>query len=221
MKITSKILSIPPYLSTTWKNIVSLHVRAKGNLFSLIVLLQNRIQVEVPGLDKETIDEIFEAHARFADEDGVPGFPLNSPFSFSLPMRPEGAIDEALGVAFQHNPDQANLPPLEEGILKKILSVVKAFGEEHLPFNAKPEADCNCMYCQLARAIQPKEEVLEEVSQEDLHFRDWEVKETGEELYSVTNPLDANEQYNVFLGSPLGCTCGSKNCEHIQAVLKS
>ena len=40
-------------------------------------------------------------------------------------------------------------------------------------------------------------------------------------LIVVTNPLDANEHYNVFLGDPIGCTCGQKNCEHIRAVLNS
>jgi hypothetical protein len=64
-------------------------------------------------------------------------------------------------------------------------------------------------------------EEIEEVSDEDLKFRDWEIKQTAEQLYTVTNPLDANEHYNVFLGSPLGCTCGDKNCEHIRAVLTS
>ena len=59
------------------------------------------------------------------------------------------------------------------------------------------------------------------VSDEDLAFRDWEIKQTTDEKYQVTNPLDANEQYNVFLGNPLGCTCGEKNCEHIRAVLST
>ncbi|MGH2612567.1 MAG: hypothetical protein ACRDFB_05905, partial [Rhabdochlamydiaceae bacterium] len=61
----------------------------------------------------------------------------------------------------------------------------------------------------------------EEVSDEDLKFRTWDIKQENDKLYSVTNPLDKKEHYNVFLGKPLGCTCGNKNCEHIQAVLKS
>ena len=35
------------------------------------------------------------------------------------------------------------------------------------------------------------------------------------------DPLDPNEHYNVFLGTPLGCTCGEKDCEHIRAVLST
>ncbi|NGX33463.1 MAG: hypothetical protein K1060chlam4_01531, partial [Candidatus Anoxychlamydiales bacterium] len=40
-------------------------------------------------------------------------------------------------------------------------------------------------------------------------------------LYRVTNPLDENEHYSVFLKDPIGCTCGKKNCEHVKAVLNS
>ena len=65
------------------------------------------------------------------------------------------------------------------------------------------------------------EEPLEEVTDEDLKFRTWDIKQPGKKLYLVTNPLDNNENYNVFLGKPVGCTCGQKYCEHIKAVLNS
>jgi len=63
----------------------------------------------------------------------------------------------------------------------------------------------------------------EEVKDEELTFKDeWEVKETGDKLlFSVHNPLDPKECYSVFLGDPIGCTCGKKNCDHIKAVLRS
>ncbi len=220
MKITSKILSIPPYLSTTWKNISSLHVRGQGQLFTLVVLLQNRVQVEVPNLDKGTIDEIFEAHTRSAETEGAPHSPIDSPFSFSLPLGDNGLLEPGQ-LSFQHNPDQANLPSLQPEILKKIASIARAFGMDDPTLFSKSEEGCNCMYCQLARTFNNDSEKSEEITAEDLKFRDWEVIETGEKLYQVTNPLDANEHYTVFLGTPIGCTCGSKNCEHIRAVLNS
>ncbi len=218
MKITSKMLSIPPYLSTTWKNILSLHVRSEGRLFTLVVLLQNRAQVEVPGLNKETIDEIFEAHARSTDQEG--GL-LDSPFSFSIPFKPNGGgLMDSLSTSMQHNPEQSNLPPIPPDVLNKIAMITKAFGAEDLSSLPEPEPDCNCVYCQVNRAIQSKEE--ETVSDEDLKFRsNWEVKQKGDDLYTVTNTLDPNEHYDVFLGTPLGCTCGSKNCDHIRTVLNS
>lgn len=222
MKITSKILSIPPYLSTTWKNISSLHIRPEGDRFTLVVYLQNQVQIDVPDLDKETIDEIFEAHLRASKEETSPLFPLDSPFSFSLPLTGSALLDSESGPSFQHNPEQAHLPPLQPEILKKIAAVAKAFGVDDFAAQSKAEDGCNCMHCQLVRAMKPDQALeIEEVTPEDLRFRDWEIESMGENLYSVTNPLDKNEKYNVFLGTPVGCTCGSKTCEHIRAVLHS
>src|SRR5277367_817608 len=122
MKITSTILSIPPYLSTTWKNISSLLIREEKGHFTLVVILQNRVQVEVPGLDKATVDSIFEAHARYAEtetEASVFKNPLDGPFNFSLPLKANGPID-SLGMSMQHNEEQANLPPLPPDVLNKI-----------------------------------------------------------------------------------------------------
>jgi hypothetical protein len=225
MKITTTILSIPPYISTTWKNISSLHVKSTGGAYTLVVILQNRVQVEVPGLDKATIDAVFEAHAHYAEESAPKNkvSPIDGPFSFSLPLTTGGPID-TLGSGMQHNPEQANLPPIPPDVLKKLTMIARAFGLEDASALPKAEPHCNCVYCQVTRALQgenPMEEPVEEVTAEDLTFRNWEIKQTADQLYSVTNPLDPNEQYNVFLGSPLGCTCGSKNCEHLRAVLNS
>lgn len=220
MKITSTILSIPPYLSTTWKNISSLHVREERGAYVLVVLLHNRVSVEVPGLDKTAIDEIFEAHARSSEEPKM-AHPLESPFTFSLPFGSDSSVD-TLSAARQHNPDQADLPALPPEVLKKIVLIVQALGLEDTASFPKAEPHCNCMYCQMARCIHGEEkESVEEVTAEDLSFRNWEIKQTGDQLYTVTNPLDENEHYSVFLGTPLGCTCGAKNCEHIRAVLNS
>ncbi len=65
------------------------------------------------------------------------------------------------------------------------------------------------------------ENLDEDVSEEELKFKMWDIEEIDETLFKVTNPLDANEHYNVYLGNPIGCTCGKKNCEHIKAVLNT
>ncbi len=222
MKITSSTLSIPPYVSTTWKNIASLHAQPQGSLYTLIIILQNRVQIEIPDLDKETIEKIFEAHA-LAEEMQLPKSPFENPFSFSIPVKADKTFD-ALTTSMQHNPAQANLPPIAPDILRKIGMIARAFGLEDTDTLSKPEPNCNCAYCQMARALQteePSSEQIEEVSADDLKFRDWEIAQAGDKLYNVTNPLDLNERYSVFLGTPLGCTCGDKNCEHIRAVLNS
>ncbi|HSX10807.1 MAG TPA: hypothetical protein VLF94_03710 [Chlamydiales bacterium] len=223
MKITSTILSIPPYISTTWGNISSLHVKEERGAYTLIVILKNRVQIEVPGLDKQGVDTVFEAHAHYAEESAPhkPTNPIDGPFSFSLPLRADGPID-TLGAGMQHNPEQAGLPPIPPDVLKKLTLIARAFGLEDASALPKAEPHCNCVYCQVARALQDQDgEPVEEVTEQDLTFRDWEIKKTGDHLYIVTNPLDANEHYTVFLGTPIGCTCGSQNCEHIRTVLNS
>ena len=223
MKITAKILSIPPYLSTTWKNISTIHVQQESTGYRLIVTLQSRVQVEVPGLDKRTVDEIFEAHAKYAEaETPQPKNPLDGPFSFSLPLKADGATIDSLG-PMQHNPEQRDLPSLPPEVIEKITMIAQAFGLENASTLPDPEAQCNCIYCQVVRGLkgQVKEPPEEEVADADLTFRNWDIVQTAEKLYLDTNPLDANEHYNVFLGEPLGCTCGQKNCEHIRAVLNS
>ena len=227
MKITSHILSIPPYLSTTWENIASLHIKQAGNLFTLVVVLNSQVQVEIPGLNKETVDEIFEAHARSTEVPPEEKNALNEPFSFKLPIdgvKDGGLADFDFKTSIEHNPEQKDLPDMPENVLKKITTIAKAFGLEDLSFFSNPQPDCNCVYCQVSRALNgtSKETLEPEISDEDLKFRsNWDVKQTDDKLYRVTNTLDPNESYNVFLGEPLGCTCGSKNCEHIRAVLES
>jgi hypothetical protein len=121
----------------------------------------------------------------------------------------------------QHNPEQSDLPPLPPNFLEKLSTLTQAFSDEDLNRLPTPEPNCHCIYCQVINAIRGNT-IEEEVSEEDLRFRNWDVKSTTtDKLYLVTNPLDENEYYRVFLGEPLGCTCGQKNCEHIHAVLNT
>ena len=217
MKITPKILSIPPYLSTSWNNVSSIHVREKS---LLVISLNDGTQIEIPNMAEQEIDAIFQAHATFSEtETSLPRDFMDNSLSFSIPIKSDGATLDTLGANMQHNPDQSDLPPIPPHILSKIGSVIRAFGLGDTPLLDKAETGCNCIYCQLSRSIQgDAEEIVEEI---DLKFRDWEVSQTQEKLYRVVNPLDKNEYYDVFLGEPIGCTCGLKNCEHIRAALNT
>ncbi len=143
---------------------------------------------------------------------------------------------DSISSAMQHNIAQANMPSLPKEILHKIAEVARIVAPEDIENMPLPEPHCNCTHCQIARAIhklpddhlpasapalarEAKDE--EEVSEEDLAFQTWEIVQTAEKLYLVSNRLDPNETYNVFLGDPVGCTCGKQGCEHILAVLKS
>lgn len=242
MKINEKIISIPPYLSTTWESVSSLHLK---NNFLVFTLLDGE-PISIPDLSKEMIDHIFSIHANymeseamaekvtenFAEGNSFLHFPTGSTsgFGIEMPFKLGMSNLDGFGMAMQHNPEQKNGPDLPSEMIQKIASIAKLV----LPEGAElPEAEphCNCTFCQIARAIhqtssQASIEALtetteEEVSEADLQFCQWDIEKTGDQLYNVTNRLDTDEKYSVYLGHPVGCTCGKEGCEHILAVLKS
>lgn len=242
MKITTQILSIPPYISTSWKNIASLHVEHQPSPCTLIVTLLSGVRIEVLGLELAMLEGIFTTHALYLEQEErsaqtgiIPRAPLNFPqrngqlISFELPLK--NGIEDfgGFGTLLEHNPEQASCPDLPPEVLEKITFLAKSMGIDDVNAAPKPEPHCNCARCQIAKAMQAgieseepvKEELEEIVSDEELKFKTWDIAQVNEKLYNVTNPLDKNEQYNVFLGKPVGCTCGSKQCDHIQAVLYS
>jgi len=69
MKINNSILSIPPYISTSWKNILSLHVEhTSTNEKELIITLTNQSKIFVPNLEDSLLEEIFNTHATFLEK---------------------------------------------------------------------------------------------------------------------------------------------------------
>ena len=234
MKINHIILNIPPFISTSWKNIISLHVEDS----KLVILLKTKDKIVIPNLEGKILEQIFAAHSKFIEEEAkpnnIPNQFNNNPFSGmkSIPAMKIGPSGiESLSGALAHNPEQKNAPDLPPEMIEKITAISKVIGVEDKNAMPKPEPHCNCFHCQIAKALQktsgnenfPNNLVSEEdiVSEEDLKFRSWDIKQVGENLYTVVNPLDLKEQYNVFLGKPIGCTCGEKNCEHLRAVLNS
>jgi hypothetical protein len=228
MRITDSILSIPPYISTPWSNISSLYMRES----LLVITLREGNMVHIPGLPPEAVEAIFNAHAAFLEK--LSSQPQPAPQQQELPFKVGFSSLENLGAAMQHNPAQADMPDLPEEILARIGSIAKALQVQDLIL-PKAEPHCNCPHCQVARAIakatghttpadsQTKEESIPEepVSDQDLQFEQWTIHQEGEKLYTVINKLEPAEKYSVFLGNPVGCTCGVPGCEHILAVLKS
>jgi len=226
--IDDKVLSLPPYVSTAWENVKALYLKGKD----LVVDLIDGTAISVPDLEESEIEEIFDFHAasiekshdfeHFLEEEVQSPEEGGSPFRFAI-----NSID-GFSNAMMHNPQQANMPPLPAEVLEKISNIAKIISPEEIQALSDPVEGCNCFYCQITRAIleldlvsEPQMEVVEEVPDEDLEFSQWAISQTEEQLYLVTNKLDTSEQYKVFLGDPIGCTCGQANCEHIVAVLKS
>lgn len=239
-KINEKIICIPPYISTSWDRISFMQTDqlATGDL-TLVLHLDDGKCIKIHHLDKALIDLAFSAHLKYLESKGeerkVPAGPLGflqnvlgispeqieaMPIKFGVAGIPGF---ENLEMALQHNPAQGNIPDLPSDVIEKIGNITKMITNGDPSAIPKPEPHCNCPHCQLARAMHgiEKQPVAEDepVTEEDLHFRDWDIKSIGENLYSVTNPLDTAEQYTVFLGKPVGCTCGREHCEHIKAVL--
>lgn len=246
MKINSKIFNLPPYISTSWNKVAALHMN--GSV--LVVTLAHGEIINIPGLQPELIETIFNAHATFLEQESIrdpiqPQTPtgpaktlhpfaqalMNAEQGMDLPFRFGFSTFDGFGSALQHNPAQANAPDLPKEILQKITDIAKIVAPEDPAAIPKPEPHCNCMHCQIAKAItsglhlttEQPQQLHEEphVTDEDLTFQQWDIRQTGDKMYSVANKLDLNEKYSVYLGEPVGCTCGKPGCEHILAVLKS
>lgn len=246
MKINQHILSLPPYISTQWSNIRALHM--KGAL--LVVSLYDGDAVAIPGLSPEVINEIFMAHGMHLESKINEQPPLSSQeknFQGKMPANPfaqtivfgdqnmEQAFRFGVGLegfasALHHNPAQMNAPDLPKLVLDKIAAIAKIVAPEDANLLPKAEPHCNCVHCQIARAMTLQtenasfledEEKEEPISERDLAFQQWNIEQSGDKLYTVMNRLDTTEKYSVYLGHPVGCTCGREGCEHILAVLKS
>jgi hypothetical protein len=243
MKITPKILSVPPYISTSWAQVHSIYMRNQD----LVVALKDGTIIAIPALSPHEIETIFLAHTSFLENVSKIEAPGNLPvtphsstgFEGMSPLHFNLENMESFGSALQHNPAQANMPNLPQEILSKIAAIAKIVAPGEIQNLPKPEPHCNCPHCQIAKAIHgpssnddmytsisshlqhQKEEGEEEISEHDLSFQQWEIAKIGDQLYSVTNRLDTQESYRVYLGNPVGCTCGVSGCEHILTVLKS
>lgn len=238
-KITPHILSIPPYISTTWQHIAALNVQERSGSSFLIIELTSGERIEVPNLDLETIEQIFSSHVSYNETNEELKKSLDTvkkniahPFltlRMSNKLTSDG-IEKFINV-LQHNPEAADSPDLPKEMLDNIAHISQSLGAEDVSLLPRPVTGCNCFFCQISRTILshihpthasiPSNEEIEEVTEEDLRFKNWDVCQKDPHLYEVINPLDTQEHYTVFLGQPIGCTCGDTHCEHIRAVLQS
>lgn len=239
IKINHKILSIPPYISTSWKNVLSLKTQQINNSLSLDILLQDWSCVTIPEIEREIVNAVFTSHAKSLEEETnqsnlspfppMPPFLLNpvkdpSTFLLDIPI-PLGGF-KALTSILQHDPEKKEEPSFPADMIHKITTITKTMGVHDLDSLPKAEPHCNCPHCQIARSMrlafeEPVQEIDEEISTKDLSFKSWIIHPPENNIYKVIHPDCPQEEYRVFLGSPISCTCGSNECEHIVAVLNS
>ncbi len=231
IKINDKILCLPPFISTTWDQVRSLKIELEslsGREVLVISLIDGHL-IKLVDLGVPLTEAIFNAHLKYLDNVTRPEAPKDaltqilekakntSPGPFGL---------EGFSALLHHNPEQASLAPLPVEMLEKVIQAAKTITPQEAEFLPKPEANCNCLHCQMARALQQAvalhdEMSGEEIKAEELTFRTWDIIPIGDNLYEVRKTESPQELHNVFLGSPVGCTCGVPHCEHIRAVLNS
>lgn len=222
MKITVELISIPPFISTSWSEIAAI---TKPSINTVTFMLKNGTSIDVSDLEEHTINEIFTCHQEFLlnkaenNTKKVP-FDLEQVTSLGLSDLP------FLGGSFTHSTALSDSPNIPESLLSRIRSLSSQTNFSDITLASMPTAvdACNCPYCQIVNAMRPVAESIDSdkvVSDEDLTFSQWEITPQENNLYTVTNIENKEEQYSVFLGTPIGCTCGTNNCSHIKAVLES
>ncbi len=244
IKMTSKLLSIPPYLSTNWGEVSALQIAQDEHGFPvLLVTLKHGEEVAIPNLPSPMLAAAFELHARSLEKQAEVPLPVNNPFEMFFNMlntpldlppplfqalaRNESVSSDlhgAVDVQLKHAPELSQTPDLPEALTTKMREMAEMSGEA-LKKRFIPIEGCNCPHCQVGRLFgatdTPATQEDEPVSDADLTFREWDIQSVGERLYRVSHPLDKEESYHVFLGTPVGCTCGEQGCVHLHAVLRS
>jgi hypothetical protein len=239
MKLTKRMLSLPPFLSTPWRNVLAMHVKPGSELSqaTLIVQLTDGTLVEIPGLPPQVLYQIFAAHAEAVESGGADPLapsdnkPTVQERFIGVPFRiGSGGTFEHMGTMLQHDLTQADAPDLPPQVLSRVAGIAQILGAEVAETLPQAETGCNCFHCQIARAIHRGADANreqrppdDEVTDADLRFRTWDIEPCTEDkdAYYVTNAENRQQRYTVHLGETIGCTCGEKNCIHIQAVLKS
>lgn len=168
MKINEKILSIPPYISTTWAHISALMM--KGTQLS--VTLNDGDTVNVPGLEKEVIDLIFKTHAEQIEKNCFHELSMKmmkqDRDNKQLSMLSQNIFgihesESAMGFGFatldgfntimQHDPQGMNAPDLPNVLIERIESIAKMMSPEETTHLPKEVPNCNCFHCQITKTL--------------------------------------------------------------------
>lgn len=241
MRINHKILSIPPYISTSWKQVLSLKTEKKDNSFLLHIHLQDGSFISIPEIDESLINAIFTSHSKYLENETIPPIspPSSASFFMELPKESLSFISpppflhllqefKGLSSLIQHDIKKSNDPSFPQEMINKIVEATKSMKIENPKDLPKAEPHCNCPRCQISRymnlAFKPIEndmDIDEEVKKEDLSFKDWIIYPIENNQYKVIHPDRKEELHLVNLNSPVMCSCGSSCCEHILAVLNT
>lgn len=244
VKINDQLICISPYISAKWEQINFLKTVSGENseTLTLILSLVNNSEVVIPNLPLSVIDLAFSSHIQFLEKlesTNKTSKEANNPFKFitdlfqqlssSNPSQsfmklgiPLPSLPSDFESVLQHDISQKDTPIASRETLSKLSNTLKMILGNNFKLLLSPEPHCNCLQCQTGRFLFQQESNIEDcIDNEDLKFRSWDIIQNDKQIYTVTNPLDPKEQYNVSLGTPVECSCGQNHCEHIKAVLYS
>lgn len=225
IRVNQNILSVVPYISTSWSHIVSLKSLYHDSGVELLVTLQDGSLITIPGLTSANIEEIFSAHAAYLER--CTALSTRDFTAFLSTPSSNWTFVELKGLTsfLQHDTEQSQFPDFPEDVQEKIISLASALPIHNSFSLPREEPHCNCPHCQTVRLMKTGIEFAEksegEVLETDLLFRSWILQEISPKEYIVTHPDQPQENYTVSLHSPLSCSCGSNCCDHIKAILNS
>lgn len=208
MIINKQILSIPPFISTSWRDVELL---LSDGHSTLNIYLKNGTLVKISNLQKDDLDLIFKVHQDILLTPEQPHIPsLIDPllFSFSGPL-------------LEHDPDLKDASPLPDEVKIKLKSLLEGFPKLDKIKLPEVHSDCNCPFCQVMSLIQDDENDDDIVTDDDLHFSTWKQDHLTEHLIKLIHPFNEEEIYLVSLDTPVTCSCGQTGCEHIEHVLRN
>ncbi|MFZ4098935.1 MAG: hypothetical protein ACOYKZ_01225 [Chlamydiia bacterium] len=226
MAITRRALHLPPYISTSWQHVVSLHMEQdeeEGPI--LVVTLVNGTQILVPALEEPVVRQIFAVHAKVLEAEQSTQEP--SIAQVMTKRTPTEVVADELETMMEHTPSQADAPPLPRDLLDRVQQLGKLMGADFVVTLPQPEPGCNCCHCQVHRALhhglaQQAASASAPPVDEQASGSDWTIQsEEGSTAFHVIRGSDESVSYLVTLGESISCSCGQPGCEHIRAVLMS
>lgn len=208
MIINKQVLSIPPFISTSWKDIELL---LSDGHSTLNIYLKNGTLVKISNLLKEDLDLIFKVHQDILltqQDTRISSMMDPLLFSFTGPM-------------LEHDPDLQDSSPLPDEVKNKLKSLID--GMPKIEKSKLPEIhqNCNCPYCQIMNLVHGTDDEEDIVSEDELHFSTWKQDALTNHLIKLTHPFNDEESYLVSLDSPVTCSCGQIGCEHVEHVLRN
>ncbi len=208
MIINKHVLSIPPYISTSWRDIELL---LSDGHSTLNIYLKNGTLVRIAHLPKEQLDLIFAIHQEIL---------LQKPA-----LIPTQALDPLLfnfaGPFLEHDETLSDSSPLPEEVKERLRSLIQGLPKIEAQRLPPIHENCHCPHCQLMGLLVEPELKEEEVSDEDLRFSTWITYPVSSSEVIVEHPYDKQQCYRVFLKNPVGCSCGETGCEHLKHVLRN